>query len=215
MTRKKSTAKNKTANKKKFPWVLVLIAAAAAVIFPAAGFGFAASQEAHDSFCGSCHTQPESTYLSRSIALQPSDLASFHTTVSTRCIDCHSGKGVTGRIQAELLGASNAFKWYTGTAIQPASLTRPITDIHCLKCHDQVSNEGYVPKNKTLQDLGEAQNGHWHLFLPRWQAQDPKAATCVSCHTGHSTDGDVKILYLNNDHTVAICESCHNALGRD
>ena len=110
MTRKKVVSKNKAAKKKKFPWVLVLIAAAAAILLPAAGFGFAASQEAHDSFCGSCHTEPESTYLARSVAAQPSDLASYHTTESTRCIDCHSGIGITGRMQAEILGASNAIK---------------------------------------------------------------------------------------------------------
>lgn len=27
------------------------------------GFAFAANQESHDPFCGSCHTQPETSYL--------------------------------------------------------------------------------------------------------------------------------------------------------
>jgi hypothetical protein len=94
-------------------------------------------------------------------------------------------------------------------------LTRPISDSHCLKCNDQVTNENYAPKNKTLQDLGEDQNGHWHVFLPRWQSQDLNAATCVSCHSGHASDGDVNILYLNYDHTVAVSESCHGVMGDD
>ena len=49
------------------------------IIFTAAGFTFAATQEQHDSFCASCHTQPKSTYFERSIAAAPTDLASFHT----------------------------------------------------------------------------------------------------------------------------------------
>jgi len=49
---------------------------------------------------------------------QPVDLASAHKADNTRCIDCHSGKGVTGRIRAELLGAHNALAFYTRTAVQ-------------------------------------------------------------------------------------------------
>ena len=208
MTKKKSP-------RKKFPWTPVLIVGVILILLPASGFGYAAVQESHDSFCGSCHTQPESTYLQRSKAAQPVDLASYHTEKSTRCIDCHSGAGVVGRLQAEMMGAENAFRWYTGTAAQPAPLTHPITDSHCLKCHQQVTSENYVPQNQALGGEGEAQNGHWHVFLPRWQAQSANAGTCVSCHTGHTTDGSVQLLYLNKQHTEAVCEGCHQVLGED
>jgi nitrate/TMAO reductase-like tetraheme cytochrome c subunit len=70
------------------------------------GFAYAANQESHDPFCGSCHTQPETSYLERSTSAQQVDLASYHTTQNTKCIDCHSGKGVFGRIKAELEGAA-------------------------------------------------------------------------------------------------------------
>jgi len=183
------------------------------LLLPAGGFAFAASKESQDSFCGSCHTQPESTYLERSTAAQPVDLASFHTTAETRCIDCHSGKGIGGRMAAEMMGAQNALKWYTGTAVQPAPLTQPIGDANCLKCHDQVTSRSYQPKNNTLALQGEVENGHWHLFLSRWQTQSKSAGTCASCHTGHATDGDAKILYLNEQHTAAVCDSCHQTMG--
>jgi nitrate/TMAO reductase-like tetraheme cytochrome c subunit len=62
----------------------------------------------HDQFCASCHTQPESIFFQRSTGALAVDLASFHTTQKTRCIDCHSGPGLFGRMQAELLGARNA-----------------------------------------------------------------------------------------------------------
>ncbi len=215
MTRKPAHPAKRAQLKKSFPWTLGIIVIAAAVFLPAGGFTFAAAQESHDAFCGSCHTEPESTYLQRSTAAQPVDLASYHTPQNTRCIDCHSGEGLVGRLQAEMMGAGNALRWFTKTAVQPAPLTRPITDGHCLKCHANVSKQGYVPKNQTLQNLGEAENGHWHLFLPRWQARSSSAAACVSCHTGHALDGDARILYLNEQHTAAVCDACHQVMGED
>src|SRR6266545_3902934 len=118
-----------------FPFIAVLAGLfTLAIVFTTGGFTFAASQEAHDSFCASCHTQPETTFFERSTAGQAVDLASFHSTQNTRCIDCHSGQGVLGRVQAELMGARNAAKWYSGTAVQPAVLSFPISDQSCLKC---------------------------------------------------------------------------------
>jgi predicted CXXCH cytochrome family protein len=200
---------------KTISWTLVLIVILVIILLPAGGFAFAANLESQDKFCGSCHTQPESTYLQRSNAAQPADLASYHTTQSIRCIDCHSGRGLGGRLQAEILGARNTIKWYSGTAVQPAPLTHPINDRNCLKCHQQITERGYTYKNKTLSTIGEAQNGHWHQFLTRWQAQASTAGTCVSCHGSHSTDGDLQILYLNEQHTTTVCESCHQTLGGD
>jgi predicted secreted protein len=45
------------------------------MVLTAGGFAFAATQESHDTFCASCHTQPESTFFQRATAAQPSDLA--------------------------------------------------------------------------------------------------------------------------------------------
>src|SRR5512146_2330441 len=117
----------KNPQKKRFPLIPVLIAAALVVVLLAGGgFAFAATQESNDAFCASCHTQPETTYLQRSTGAQPPDLASFHTGQNTRCIDCHSGPGIFGRMSAELMGARNALLWYTGKAVQPAVLNYPI-----------------------------------------------------------------------------------------
>lgn len=215
MSNNKKSIPQKTTSKKT-PWIIIIpIIIAIFILIPAGGFAFAATQESHDSFCGSCHTEPESTYLDRSLANHAVDLASYHSTEDTRCIDCHSGKGVSGRIKAEFLGAQNAIKWYTGTAVQPAPLTKPIADSNCLKCHQEITQRNYVPENKTLRDLGEAQNGHWHLFLSRWQRQSKDAGSCVSCHNGHTTDGDGTLLYLNDQKLNSVCDSCHRVLGDD
>lgn len=194
-------AKKPVSQPKGFPIFVVLGAALAlAIILAAGGFTFAATQEQHDTFCASCHTQPEATFFQRSIAAQPVDLASFHTTKNVQCISCHSGIGITGRMSAELLGAHNALAWYSGTAVQPAKLTVPITDDHCLKCHEQVTTAGGF-------------NNHFHEFLVRWQAVDPNAARCVSCHSGHATDGSAQTGFLNQANTEAVCQSCHSVLG--
>ncbi len=139
--------KLKVQPQKKFPLIPVIIAVAVVgLLLAGGGFAFAATQETHDPFCASCHTQPKSTFFERSQAAQAVDLASYHTSQETKCIDCHSGPGVTGRVQAELLGARNALAWYTGTAVQPAVLTSPISDANCLKCHQDITSRGYQPK---------------------------------------------------------------------
>lgn len=218
------TQRQKPAQKKRFSIITaVILLLAAGVVLAGGGFAFAASQESHDTFCASCHTQPESTFLQRSTAGQSVDLASFHTTQQTRCIDCHSGQGITGRLQAELMGASNAFKWYTGTAVQPAVLLYPIGDANCLKCHQDVTQRGYTPKAQIpvpgrAGGFGEREGGrnnHWHEFLARWQAASSTAGTCVSCHSGHSTGSTAQAGFMNAAAVEQECEACHQVLRRE
>jgi predicted CXXCH cytochrome family protein len=188
------------------------------ILLAAGGFTFAATQETHDPFCASCHTQPESTFFQRSTDAQAVDLASYHTLQKTRCIDCHSGQGILGRMQAELLGARNAAAWYTHTAVQPAKLTIPIQDANCLKCHQDVTQEGYTPKlsvtiaGEGRRGEGEAGPNHWHQILARWQSAAPNAGTCTSCHPGHSTDGTAQTGFQNIQTTRTVCEACHQTL---
>ena len=212
----------KSTGKKSFPVIPVLIAAAVvAVALTVSGFTFAASQETHDPFCGSCHTQPESTFLQQTTTTPAVTLASFHTPQHTRCIDCHSGQGVLGRIQAELLGARNAFKWYTGTAVQPAVQVFPIGDGNCLKCHQQVTQRGFAPQEQiTVPGVraggggGEGRNNHWHEQLARWQASSATAGSCVSCHSGHITGSSAQNGFMDGQNVQAVCNACHQVLRR-
>jgi hypothetical protein len=191
--------------KKRFPLIpLIAGVFALGIIAAVIGFAFAASRESNDAFCASCHTQPETTFFERSTAETRVDLASFHQSKKTHCIDCHSGPGVVGRIQAELLGAHNAFAFYTGTAIQPAQLTGKFADANCLKCHQKVT-----ARTQGMEEGGEE---HWHAFLTNWQAQDPNAANCVSCHPGHSTNGSANQNYQSIPETRAVCNACHQVL---
>ncbi len=221
-----------TPNKKRFRLIPALfIAAGVIILLSASGFAFAATQESHDQFCASCHTQPESTFVQRSTAAAV-DLASYHTTQQTRCIDCHSGQGVLGRMSAELMGAHNAFLWFTGTAVQPAVVNTPISNDNCLKCHQTIMDRGFTPK-ESIAIPGASSSGrrreagrpnHWHEFLPRWQAADANAATCVTCHSGHAaatgsaqtgtaaTSGGAATGFMDAQTLQANCDACHQSI---
>jgi predicted CXXCH cytochrome family protein len=198
-------------------WVLVGLVALG-ILFAAGGFTYAANQETHDPFCASCHTEPETTFFQRSTEAQAVDLASYHTAQKSRCIDCHAGPGIWGRMQAEMLGARNTVAWYTNTAIQPAQQTVPIEDGNCLKCHQAVTQRGYIPK-QTVTIVGEGRGGeeaglnHWHEQLGRWQAVAANAGSCTSCHPGHSTDGTAETGFETSQRTRRVCEGCHEVLG--
>jgi predicted CXXCH cytochrome family protein len=182
-------------------WSALLLVGVIIVFFVFGSFSFAASMEENDSFCASRHTQPESDYYGRSQANNPIDLASFHTTKQTRCIECHSGIGVTGRASAIMLGARNAVAYFTRTAKQPAPLTVPVKNDNCVKCHASVYNS---------TDF----NNHFHQLLPRWQAADPiHAASCVDCHSAHTTDGNTQTSILSQARIDQVCQSCHQILG--
>jgi hypothetical protein len=148
-------------------------------------------------------------------------LASFHTGQQTRCIDCHSGTGTFGRMQAELLGARNATAWYLHTSVQPAPLTHPIQDGNCLKCHQDVTQRGFIPKEAITIPGGEGgrgegrRNNHWHELLTRWQGADPNAGSCTSCHSGHTTSGSAQTGFLDTLATNSTCDACHRVLRRE
>lgn len=207
--------------KKRFPVIPILaVGLVVVVLLTAGGFAVAATQESHDSFCGSCHSMPEVTFVDRSTAAQPVDLASFHTTKNTACIDCHSGQGIFGRVQAELIGARNAVLWYSGTARQPAVLTFPIGDQSCLKCHQQVTQRGFSPTEQITvpgaggRGGGEGGNNHWHEQLAKWQATSPTAGTCTSCHSGHAAGATAQSGFMDAQNVTTACDACHLVLRR-
>ncbi len=169
------------------------------ILLIAAGFTYTTVQEQQDSFCVACHTQPEVLFYQRSIASAPVDLASDHTTKEVRCIECHDGAGVFGHIEAGALGLRNTLLFYSGLAVQPARQTVPIRDGACLKCHEAVV-------------LLLERNNHEHTLLAEWQAKDPHAGGCTSCHTGHTTDGPALDAFISMSRSQPTCDACHKVL---
>jgi predicted CXXCH cytochrome family protein len=195
---KKASTKPPVKKRRKL-WLLALIPVVL-IVLGVTTVATAMSFENHDDFCASCHSEPESTYFKREAAA-PTDLASFHSTKQTNCIDCHSGVGlIPGRIESFMLGTKDLIAWNLGRATQPAVHTAPIADVNCLKCHTDLLKQ-------------QNMNNHFHIFLSRWQARDKNAATCVSCHQSHNTNGEVQLGFLNRDTTTNVCQSCHRALG--
>ncbi len=189
--KKKYARKQKAKTRPGRVLIVPLAIIAALIVLGVAGFSFAAGQEEDNAFCASCHSQPESTYYQRFQASTAVDLASDHyLKKQTKCIDCHSGEGTGGRISAMMMGARNAALWFSGTAKQPAPLTFPIPDANCLKCHQD--------------SVKQSDPNHFHVLLSRWQLVDPNAATCVSCHGGHATDGDASIALVNQTRTEQV-----------
>jgi hypothetical protein len=187
----------------RFP-VWVPAVAIGIVLVLAIGFVGMMRMEETDTFCASCHTQPESTYVER-VKKDAVDAASKHMIESqTHCIDCHSGPGLVGRAGAILLGARNAVMYVTKTMKQPAELTVPIADGNCVKCHQDILES----KNYKGND------NHYHYFMQRWQQVKPdQAGRCVDCHNGHILNGDASLGFISKDTTEKTCNKCHNTLG--
>jgi hypothetical protein len=100
-----------------------------------------------------------------------------------------------------MAGASDLVSFYFENYPQPAVQDKPIRDSFCLKCHAKVEQD-------------QTFDNHFHAFLPKWEAADPAhAAACVSCHLGHDTKGDATVAFLNRDHTIAVCQKCHQFAG--
>jgi hypothetical protein len=201
MSHRNHQARHAAISTRKGKWLMPGVVMLLVLGLAGAGFRYAAHLEESDAFCASCHTEPETTFMARTQAATSIDLASWHAAKSTRCIDCHSGPGFVGRMQGMSIGAGDLFTFITHTDKQSAPLTVPITDGHCLKCHAD------VPNNKDF-------NRHFHAFLGQWQAADPQAAHCVDCHTGHATNGDPQLQFLNQQETSAVCQRRHAFAGR-
>ena len=205
-----------TAKPRRFPLWMPATAAAVVVLLAVGMFVGMMKLEETDTFCGSCHTQPETTYLERMTkAVETAsvvDSASSHqsrhgaSATSIHCIDCHSGEGLGGRVTAIFEGAGNAVRYVTRTMVQPGKLRAAMPDENCIKCHAEVVQaESYKGKNN-----------HYHYFLERWRAAAPDAAAkCAECHFGHNDTGDPTVQYLVVAKTEAVCTRCHNTLGRD
>jgi len=150
--------------------------------------------EERDSFCASCHTEPETSYVDRSQEHPPSDLASFHAAKGVPCIFCHSGRGFVGRVTTLPLAAWDGARFFVGAYHQPARLSGPLHDGMCLQCHaEAVEERGFA--NHFHSELGAA-------------GKEPTTAGCAGCHTGHVTTSDSEPFLLRTT-VERQCNACH------
>ncbi|NOZ50177.1 MAG: hypothetical protein GXP37_09045, partial [Chloroflexi bacterium] len=128
---------SETLRRKKGPLGLLFIGLLAVLPFVIAGssVAYGAHLENNDAFCASCHTEPESTFVGRAQSAasktgEVQDLAAFHAgqAQAVKCIECHSGDGLSGRVDAMKLGARDLSAYVRGDFPQPSPLTHAIAD---------------------------------------------------------------------------------------
>ncbi|MFN8527042.1 MAG: hypothetical protein U0670_00315 [Anaerolineae bacterium] len=196
------------------------------------------SLEEQDTFCGSCHTVPETTYLTRAetITGDPAsavtDLATQHylqaqtNNTSFGCIQCHRGdSSLFDRIQTLALGARDTFIYAVGNAdpsIEKTSVDQTaLVNRACVGCHET-----------TLLTLN-GMNNHFHNLLPqtgellsqgRQMVNLPAGQrfrtvnidlTCTSCHLAHKTEdnSDPRLVFVDVPTAQESCNTCHRAVG--
>ena len=185
---------------------LVLIALG--LFMSAASITTAVELENQDTFCASCHTEPETTFYARSEA-EPSDLASAHASAETavRCIDCHSGVGAVGRAASLAQGAADLSAFVLGSYEQPAPTTQPVGEEGCTKCHLAPTSDGLADSELALKS-----KSHYHLaeYAAAWLAAypDPRG-TCAVCHVSHSEGARESQQWSPRPAVNAACDDCH------
>jgi predicted CXXCH cytochrome family protein len=198
------------------PVIVLAVLAIVIVLLPGVGVGASLLLENQNAFCAACHTQPEDKYYQQSLQTPVTTLASFHVQKQANCIDCHSGGGPLGRAQGIMQGADDLMLYLSGNFKSPAVTSNPLGDDSCLKCHPEVLTRGRrqppSPIQNPVQVRGRRGNDrHYHQFLQRWQAADPRAAHCVNCHTSH-TDGASDVGFMTADPVQQVCDGCHRGL---
>jgi predicted CXXCH cytochrome family protein len=187
-----------------------LLALAVLVGALAAPGGFAVTDrlEQDNDFCNACHLapgQPLHLDIRRDFdAAPPRSLAAAHAVAGAdhredgafRCIDCHGGASLPGRLRVKALAAKDAFWYAVGRFEEPTQMRWPLWDEDCTRCHPRF-------------DEGEAaawQTPRFHQ-LPVHNAE--LGVDCVECHRSHESDGDPEAFFVHAARMRAQCARCH------
>jgi len=159
--------------------------------------------EANDSFCASCHVEPETTFYQASLApVAAVTLAAFHAGKQTLCVDCHSRQWIPGRLWAQWGGLQNLLAYRSGHYRNLSETTRPVGDGGCTKCHSDLTWVSERP-------------GHYHSpwLRWRWRAADAPANTCEACHPSHEAVAPAADHFMDAGRNETQCDACHDAIG--
>lgn len=164
----------------------------------AAGAGaFVSHQEEKNTFCASCHVEPEGEFVGRLSRRDPEaiDLTERHHRLkAVRCIDCHRGEGLRGRIGSLVAGARNTAPFLVGLHQNPGRLRGPFPNDLCVKCHEKVFEERGFPN-------------HVHSTIPASKLD----IRCATCHPSHRV-GEEKALFMEKEFVYPVCNACHRVM---
>jgi hypothetical protein len=189
----------------------VRIALAAALLLAAAPAGFVASDrlEQRNEFCSSCHLEP-GVPLHREIrsdfdAAVPASLAAAHARAGVeasgsqrefRCIDCHGGTSLVGRLRVKAVAARDAFWYVMGRFEEPRRMRAPLWDEDCAKCHPRFDES----------EPEEWESPRFHQLAVH---NTELGVACVECHRSHEQGGDPEAWFVSAAHVRTQCARCH------
>lgn len=187
------------------PWLLLLTLGL--VLLPT-GWLVTDHLESENHFCISCHL-PTGVRLHRHNFRDfdrrpPDSLAALHAKAGNearadgrfRCIDCHGGTGLGGRLRVKLLSARDAFWYVTGRFEEPKGMSWPLRDADCLRCHPSFPEKGAASANPPFHSL-PVHNGALEV-------------RCVECHLSHESGGLADRFFLQPRQVRAQCARCHS-----
>jgi len=186
-----------------------LAAAVLGASLAAAGWAVSDHLEQDNDFCNACHLSEEMPLhleIRRDFDARPAaSLAGAHAAAGAahrddgalRCIDCHGGTSLAGRVRVKALAAKDAFFYGIGRFEEPQAMRWPLWDEDCRKCH--ASFEERRPESWRSPGFHELAVHNAELGVG-----------CVECHRVHETGGDPDVHFLDTGAVRAQCARCHS-----
>lgn len=196
-----------------FGGIAASVVAAALVLGPT-GWLVTDALESENDFCTACHLEPgvplHKTIRANFDARPNVNLAGLHASVGAeaepgaanararefRCIDCHGGVGLVGKVRAKVLAAKDAFWYVVGHFEEPERMSSPLVEEDCRQCHPSFAPPARDAANPAFHALG-LHNVELGVL-------------CVECHVTHGTGGLEDLYYLRPSHVRTQCARCHS-----
>jgi len=191
---------------------LAIVALAAALLgasLGAVGWAVTDHLEQDDDFCNACHVGPGMPLhagIRRDYEMRPpASLAGRHAAArladrkdgAFRCIDCHGGKSLAGRVRVKALAAKDALVYVSGRFEEPEEMRWPLWDEDCLACHASFEAAG---------DDARSSPGFHDLAVHNVEL----GVGCVECHSAHEAGGNPGAFFLHAASVRAQCARCHS-----
>ena len=168
-------------------------------------YSISAFVEAEDTFCISCHTEPEITYYNDSQNKNAKEtLAAFHGGKDTKCIDCHSRPNITGKLWAQINGLKHAIVYLSGDYEPVSKTSRPVGESGCTKCHSEI-----------FWSLERPSHYHSPLLKDDWKKAGGPSNLCEVCHPSHLKKSTEENNFMVRKEMHKQCKKCHKAIGDD
>ena len=165
--------------------------------------------EQDNDFCNACHLEPDDPVhldVRRDFdAPVAASLAGAHGAARVegredgafRCIDCHGGESLAGRLRVKVLAAKDGFWYAVGRFEEPTGMRWPLWDEDCAKCHPRFAEEEFHAwRTPRFHQLAV------HNAEP--------LVSCVECHLTHESGGNPDANFLHATSVRLQCARCHS-----